>query len=138
MPLLLIVVGLVLIICAVRNTLGALAGHLQQDINGQFFAWVGAIVLIGAVGYVPQLQNLSRAFLALIAAVVILKSGSGLVDQFRAQLNAPAAADTKQPIAPGLPNPTIIIQGGSGGGGAGSAIGGAIGQAAGAAIGGAI
>ena len=127
MPALLVIVGLVLVIAAVRNTLGSLAGHLQQDLGsgqggGSFWTWAAAIILIGMIGYIPNLQGLSRALLALVVLVVLLKRGSGLVDQFRTQLNTPPAEQAQPAAPPNLGPLPITLDLAGGQGGAGSAI----------------
>lgn len=81
MPILLGVTGLVLIIAGVRDRIivgnPSLMSLLQQDFSGPdpFWKWFAAIFLIGAIGYIPNLAPLSRAFLVLVIAVFLLSNG---------------------------------------------------------------
>lgn len=83
----LIIVGLILTISGVRGTQDDLFAQVQKDFTGSnsFIWWVAAIGTIGAAGYVPQLQALSRAFLALVLIVLVLSNGK-VFEQFSAAL----------------------------------------------------
>lgn len=88
MPILFGFAGLVLIVAGVRNrvTQGnqSLASLLKDDFTGNnpFWKWLLAIFLIGAVGYIPNLRPISRAFMALVI-VVFLLSNKGLFDNLK-------------------------------------------------------
>lgn len=88
MPFALLIIGVVLLISAVRGTQDNLAGLVKGDFTGQrnFIYWVTAILAIGMLGYFKQLQPFSRAFLVLMA-VAILLSNKGFFAQFQAQLS---------------------------------------------------
>ena len=122
MPFLLLVAGIVLVVSGIRGSTGALAAQLKQDVSGQFLAWLAAIVVIGALGFVPQFERPSRLLLALVILVVMLKNGTGFFDQFTQQIqNIPAAA----PIQPAggnaqLPAVPVDIVAGAGAGAAGT------------------
>jgi hypothetical protein len=105
-----IILGVVLVIAAARDTQGDLFTLLQGDLipnsgtsvsaNGSvtntfklpgtnsanFFYWIIAIGLIGAVGYVDDLKPISNGFLALVI-VVLLLDNRGFFTQFSAALN---------------------------------------------------
>lgn len=96
MPFALLLIGVWLLIAGVRNTAGpastpgTLFALLHGDFTGSdnFAYWFIAIVLIGAIGYIPKLKSLSTAFLVLVLVVLFLKKGSsigvggGFFDQF--------------------------------------------------------
>jgi hypothetical protein len=96
MPFALLLIGVWLLIAGVRNTAGpastpgTLFALLHGDFTGtdNFAYWFIAIVLIGAIGYIPKLKSLSTAFLVLVLVVLFLKKGSsvgvggGFFDQF--------------------------------------------------------
>lgn len=104
MPFVLIIAGIVLLIVAVRNTQDQFFYLLQGDFTGKnnFVFWVLAILIIGAIGYVPRLKPISNAFLILVVLVLILTKGQGLFDKtsgFFAQITEgtatrPPARDT--------------------------------------------
>jgi hypothetical protein len=96
MPFALLIIGIWLLVAGVRNTAGpasqpgTLFALLHGDFTGSdnFAYWFIAIILIGAIGYIPKLKGLSTAFLALVIVVLFLKKGSstgvggGFFDQF--------------------------------------------------------
>lgn len=79
----LLFVGLILTVAGVRDKQGQLYEQLGKDFSGpnSFVWWVASIGAIGAVGYVPQFQGLSRAFLALVLVVLVLSNGK-VFEQF--------------------------------------------------------
>lgn len=87
MPFALLIIGIVLLIAAVRNTYGAtnavtggpgLGALLQNDFTGSnnFVYWVVAILIIGALGYIPKLKPLSVALLTLVIIVLLISKGN--------------------------------------------------------------
>jgi len=106
MPFVLIIAGIILLTVAVRNTQDDLFGLVKGDFTGtnNFIYWVIAILIIGAVGYVPKLKPVSVAFLTLVILVLLLKKGEGFFDSFNKQIAAgtaasPAGRDTGAVIA---------------------------------------
>lgn len=105
MPFALLIIGVWLLIAGVRNTAGPVSqpGTLFALLHGDFtgpdnFAyWFIAIVLIGAIGYIPKLKPVSVGFLTLILVVLFLKKGNssgiggGFFQQFLAGLNITSA-----------------------------------------------
>jgi len=131
MPLLLAIVGAALIVSALRNEQATLGALLASDIPA-FLPWAAAILVIGAIGYVPELRKPSHALLALVIIVILLKRGKGFFAQFQQALQNPVAA-TAAPL-PTLKGPLpITIQGG----GSSGALGGLLGSAGSAVTGGA-
>lgn len=92
MPFLFIVVGVVMLVSAVRNTNGQIVTLIKGDFTGKgnFFYWTAAMGVLGGLGYVPQLRTLSRWFMALVIVVLFLKNG-GVFSQFVAAINGEAA-----------------------------------------------
>lgn len=85
-----IIIGLVLVISGVRDTQAQLWAQVQKDFTppqqqGQhsFLAWFFAILIIGAIGYIDELKELSRAFLVLVILVLFL-SNNGFFSQLQA------------------------------------------------------
>jgi len=93
MPYVFIIVGLVMVIASVRNTvrdngtdLGLqtlIAGDFKG--KGNFIYWVTAILIIGAIGYIKPLQPVSRAFMMLVVLVLFL-SNKGVFTKFNQAL----------------------------------------------------
>jgi hypothetical protein len=110
MPFALIIVGLALLVAAVRGTQDKLFTLVQGDFSGpnNFAYWLVSILVIGSIGYIPKAKSVSVAFLVLVVIVMILtrgnpgKAGGGFFDAFTKQLNitttpqTPSAATTGQ------------------------------------------
>jgi hypothetical protein len=108
MPYLFIIIGLVMVTAAVRNTVADFNGQyagvtnppdgtkadskglttlIKRDFTGDnnFTYWVLSILVIGAVGYIKPLEPVSRAFMLLVIIVLVL-SNRGVFAQFNAAL----------------------------------------------------
>lgn len=86
MPLFLILIGLILVISGAKGTTKELASLLKDDFaptdsNVSFGVWIIAIVMVGALGYIPKLKPLSNAFLVLLFVGLML-SNRGFFAQF--------------------------------------------------------
>lgn len=77
MPFIVLAVGVILLISALNNSYSALAGALEQDIP-PFLHWALAIVLLGALGFVPGLKPVSRGLMTLVLVVIFLKNYSSI------------------------------------------------------------
>jgi hypothetical protein len=86
MGLALLMAGAVLLIAAVRDRQGDLFSLVEGDLTGpnNFFQWALAIVIIGAIGYVPKLKPLSTGLLALVLISIFLRRGTGFFTQLAA------------------------------------------------------
>lgn len=93
-----IIVGAILLLVAIRGTEkdsapGANDGQglwalLKNDFEpgqkGNFLAWFAAILAIGAIGYIPHMEGISTALLAIVIIVLLLESnqnGGGVFQQ---------------------------------------------------------
>ena len=78
MPFLFLVAGVVMVVAGARGTNQQLVQLLKGDFTGRnnFIYWTVAILIIGAVGYIPDLKPVSRAFLVLVVVVLFLKAGN--------------------------------------------------------------
>lgn len=81
MPWAFIVCGALMCILAVKSddSLHQFAATVSNDVSGNsgFIKWIIAIVIIGAVGYLPDMEGLSTAFLVLLVISFVL-SNSGV------------------------------------------------------------
>lgn len=84
MPFVFIIVGLLFIIAAVRGESGSLVTLIKGDFTGSdnFIYWFLSILVVGAVGYIKDLQGLSRAFLVLLIVVLLLNKNNQGVSFF--------------------------------------------------------
>jgi hypothetical protein len=112
MPIVFAVAGLLLIVSGVRGTVvssdpskPSLVGLVKTDFTGQpnYFEWIVAIVLIGAIGYIPKLEPISRAFMALVIVGMLL-SNKGFFAQLKALTQQSAL--TAQPTGAGTSTQT--------------------------------
>ena len=114
--------GLILIVSGVRNTTGTLGTLIAGDFTGtkNFFYWLGAILIVGSVGYIPKAQTASRAFIVLIMVVMVI-SDKGFFAQFTSALSGvkAQAPSTEQNVGAAQPD-TTATQGGQGSASAGS------------------
>lgn len=80
-------IGIILVIAAARGTLGDLGTLLKSEFSGSnnFFYWLIAIGIVGAIGYNQKAQPFSRAFLTLIILSMVL-ANKGVYAQFMAAI----------------------------------------------------
>lgn len=80
-------IGVLLIVTGARDTWRQFGSTLYNDMigSGGFIYWIVAIGIIGAIGYYHPLKTFSRAFIALIVIVFVLKNG-GLFSQLQQAL----------------------------------------------------
>ena len=83
MSLALIFAGILLLVASVRDKQADLFTLVKGDLTGanNFVEWILALVLVGALGYIPKLRPLSVALLALILLAIFLKKGQGFFEQ---------------------------------------------------------
>src|SRR5229473_3552693 len=74
MPLLFLGLGIIFILTGVKGDAGKLWALVQADFTGpnNFVYWLVSILILGALGYIPQLRNLSRLFVVLLVIVLLL------------------------------------------------------------------
>lgn len=103
MAFLLVLIGVIVGITALRNSQGDLAGLLQTDLtNTQLYAWAGAIIAIGLLGYIPRFETASRLLLGLVVLVLLI-SNNGVFAQFQqAFANPPQPSTPPQPVTTDL------------------------------------
>lgn len=105
MPFALLIIGAMLLISSVKGTTDDLFALVVDDFTGpqNFIYWMVAILLIGAVGYIPKLKPISVSLLGLVVLVLFVargdptKASGGFFEKFTAGLGA----TTKTTAAPG-------------------------------------
>lgn len=90
MPIVFGVIGIILIVAGVRDTLTGsnpnLVDLVKADLTGQpnYTEWMVAIFILGAIGYIQELRTLSRLFMAIVVIGLVF-SNKGFFAQFAAQ-----------------------------------------------------
>lgn len=76
MPLLLIGSGLVLVITGLNGDAAQLWGLLAADFQGtgSYRYWAVSIIVLGAIGYIPSLEQFSHLFLVLVIVALLLNN----------------------------------------------------------------
>jgi hypothetical protein len=128
MPFALLIIGLVLVTAAVRNTYIELGQLVSSEFSGpgNFIYWIVAILIIGAVGYVQKLKPLSDGFLVLVLLVLVLKRGNPNMPQggfFQQFTNALKSTNTPATSTITGPGGLSYVSGGSGSSGVGIGVG---------------
>ena len=93
MPFILILIAAILIIAAFNNSQAALVAELEQDVP-PFLKWALAIVGVGALGWIPGMQTVSRWLLALVLVVMFLKNWSAIQSGITNFQNTAASGST--------------------------------------------
>ena len=101
----LLLIGIVLLVAAVRGTQDQLVFLLKADFTGpaNFGYWVVVLLVLGAIGYIERLKPLSDGLLVLLILVLFLTrgrpgaAGGGFFEKFAAALKTTQAAS----VAPG-------------------------------------
>lgn len=98
MSIALLFAGAVLLIASVRDKQADLFALVKGDLTGQnnFVEWMVAILLLGAIGYIPRLKPVSAALLALVLIAIVLKRGTGFFDQLTAAVQSTGARGVKK------------------------------------------
>jgi hypothetical protein len=111
MPLILLFIGAILIVSALRDTAGQLGTALATDVPG-FLVWGGAVAGVGALGFVPGMQRVAKPLIALVVLVLILRNYQAILAGFQHAIGqqqasvvtpSPAeayAADPQQRVTP--------------------------------------
>lgn len=112
-PIAAILLGSMLLDLAFRGTEHQFAKQLGQDFGqgSKFLSWVAAIVILGAIGYVPALRTVSTAALTLLIVVLTLANG-GFFQQAEALVTSPPAPYPAISLS-SYSTPTISLTGGS-------------------------
>lgn len=81
MILILILIGAILIVAALRDTQGDLFAALKEDVPA-FGTWAAAIIAIGLIGFIPGFRPISKGLLALVIVVLVINNYQGIVKGF--------------------------------------------------------
>lgn len=116
MPFVFAIFGVLFIVAGVRGKTSDLVTLIKDDFSGQpnYFEWMIAIFLVGAIGYIDQLRTLSRMFLTLLIIGLLFseyRRNPLIFKQFNQQTMSPlqdasASSETTQQSA-SLSVPTL-------------------------------
>jgi uncharacterized membrane protein YgcG len=122
----LLVIGLILLSTAIRGTQHELGQQLTDDLfgSGGFLMWMGAILGIGAVGYIPGLRMTSRYLLGLVLLVMFVRQTNLLASAQNALQQSSSQGPAPPVPIPQSQEPQQQSSSSGGSGGVGSAIGG--------------
>jgi hypothetical protein len=129
MPFALILVGLLLIVTAIRGTQSNLWNLVYGDLTGKgstskgFIVWLAAILIIGFIGYYKPLRVPSRMLLALVVLGIFI-SNQGVLTKMSAAFTSPLPqpatpvnVNASQPLPQAIP---VSVSGAGGKGGSGA------------------
>lgn len=73
----LLIIGITLVVASVRGTHMSLISLIYGDFSGpgNFWYWIAALLVIGAIGYVDKLKPLSDGLLVVILLALVLGKG---------------------------------------------------------------
>lgn len=98
MPFAVIFIAAIFIVTGYRGTVSSFFGNLGGTVQ-QLVVPIVAIVIIGAIGYIPQMKKLSDLFLVLVLLAMFLTNGkNGFFSRFNQQIRN---IKTAQPPAQG-------------------------------------
>ncbi len=113
MPFTFLIIGLVMLVSAVRGTYTELINLVSGEFKGStagsnFMYWLIAILILGMIGYVDSLRTFSRTVMALVIIVLLLHN-SGFFSQFFGSIGAsPASIDTTLGNIAGTPGINVL------------------------------
>jgi hypothetical protein len=90
MILVVLFIGAILLVSALRGTYAALFSDLGTDVP-QFVVWAAAILALGSIGFIPGLRPISRGLMALVLVVIILQNYKNILTGFQAVSTAPSS-----------------------------------------------
>ena len=88
-----LVIGLVLVVAAIRNSYTTLFSAIGTDAPG-FAVWAAAVVFVGALGFIPAFRTPSRALLALVLIVIVINNYQAVFSGLAAAASPGAGAST--------------------------------------------
>ena len=82
MAMIALLIGVVLVVAAIRDTHGELFTALGQDVPG-FAVWAAAIFALAVIGFIPGLKPVSRGLLALVIVVIVVTNYQAILGGFQ-------------------------------------------------------
>ncbi|MBK8189086.1 MAG: hypothetical protein IPK79_01370 [Vampirovibrionales bacterium] len=123
MGIVILIIGVVVIIAAIRDTHEKLFGALAEDVP-DFMVWGAAVFAVGALGWIPGMNPVSRGLLALVIVVIVLGNYQAIIQGFSQDVGASADAPAQSSDSGNSPlggslGDVLGSMGGAGGAGGG-------------------
>jgi hypothetical protein len=120
----LLVLGTLLIASGLKGTEHKLGQQIANDMLGTdgFIGWIAAFGAIGALGYIPKLEQPSRYMLALLIVVIVVRNG-GVFQNAMQAIQGAAANGPAQSVETSPTSLDSVGGSSSGGSSGGSALG---------------
>lgn len=111
MPFVLLFLGFLFLVVAINGTQGDFFSLLKSEFTGanNFVVWIGAIMILGLLGYFRPIRPITHGLIALVFLVLILTQGTGFFDRFNAALKSPVAPSASGGTAPAASMPGSLI-----------------------------
>lgn len=95
MPFVFGIFGILFIVAGVRGQTSNLVALIKSDFTGQpnYFEWMIAIFLTGAIGYIEELQTISRLFMVLLILGLVWEK-RGIFSQFTSEETSTAGVNS--------------------------------------------
>lgn len=77
----LVLIAVVLIVAALRDTQGDLFAAIREDVTA-FGTWGAALIAVGLLGFIPGVKPVSRALLGLVIVVLFVNNYQTIVSGF--------------------------------------------------------
>lgn len=105
MPYALVILGVLLLVTAVRGTQGDLWALLKSEFSGtnSFVVWASAFLILGMIGYIKTVRPATDALMMLVLFALIVKNRGGFFDQFNQAIRNPVAPAGGASAVPALP-----------------------------------
>lgn len=97
MPFALVFIGLIMIVTGAKGTHKALGQQLTADFTGpgNFFYWITAVGVLGAIGSIPGFKPFSRMFMTLVIVAMVIANG-GVFNKFMSALKTGPIAPNRE------------------------------------------
>ena len=92
MPFVLLILGMLFLVVAIRGTQGTFFTLLKSEFvgNNSFVVWGAALVILGLVAYIRPIRPAIQALMGLILLVIFLANKGGVFSQFNNAIRNPA------------------------------------------------
>ena len=111
MPYALVILGVLLLVTAVRGTQGDLWSLLKSEFSGtnSFVVWASAFLILGMIGYIKTVRPATDALMMLVLFALIVKNRGGFFDQFNQAIRNPVAPAGGASAVPALGTPGSAV-----------------------------
>jgi len=87
MPFALTAIGAILVLTGINDTYAQFGAQLQNDMQGGYLKWAAAILIIGGLGYIKDLEPVTDLFLVLMIVALFLANKGGVFAEVTKAVN---------------------------------------------------